>query len=38
MAWLAPHLILAACSLLLVLLAALTFQRFRNALASVGRT
>jgi ABC-type transport system involved in multi-copper enzyme maturation permease subunit len=33
MTWLAPHLILAAGSLLLVLLAALTFQRFRNALA-----
>ena len=33
LAWLAPHLILAACSLLLVLLAALTFQRFRNMLA-----
>ena len=33
LAWLAPHLILAAGSLLLVLLAALTFQRFRNALA-----
>ena len=33
MSWLAPHLILAACSLLLVLLAGLTFQRFRNALA-----
>jgi len=33
LAWLAPHLILAAGSLLLVLLAALSFQRFRNALA-----
>ena len=34
LAWLAPHLILAAGSLLLVLLAALSFQRFRNALAA----
>ena len=34
MAWLAPHLILAACSLLLVLLAGLTFQRFRGALGA----
>ena len=34
LAWLAPHLILAVGSLLLVLLAALTFQRFRNALAA----
>jgi ABC-type transport system involved in multi-copper enzyme maturation permease subunit len=33
LAWLAPHLILAVCSLLLVLLAALSFQRFRKALA-----
>ena len=31
LAWLAPHVILAAGSLLLVLLAALTFQRFRGA-------
>ncbi|HLV98673.1 MAG TPA: ABC transporter permease [Ktedonobacterales bacterium] len=29
--WLAPHLILACLSLLLVVLAAFTFQRFRNA-------
>ena len=29
--WLAPHLILAGLSLLLVVLAAFTFQRFRNA-------
>ncbi|HLV98522.1 MAG TPA: ABC transporter permease subunit [Ktedonobacterales bacterium] len=29
-AWLAPHLILACLSLLLVVLAAFTFQRFRN--------
>ncbi len=34
MAWLAPHLLLAAGSLLLVLLAALSFQRFRNALVA----
>ena len=34
LAWLAPHLILAAGSLVLVLLAALTFQRFRHALAA----
>jgi ABC-type transport system involved in multi-copper enzyme maturation permease subunit len=33
-AWLAPHLILAACSLLLVLLAALSFHRFRGALSA----
>ncbi len=31
-AWLAPHLILAGLSILLVGLAAFTFQRFRNAL------
>jgi ABC-type transport system involved in multi-copper enzyme maturation permease subunit len=32
--WLAPHLILAVCSLLLVPLAARTFQRFRGALSA----
>jgi ABC-type transport system involved in multi-copper enzyme maturation permease subunit len=32
--WLAPHLILAAGTLLLVLLAALSFQRFRGALSA----
>jgi ABC-type transport system involved in multi-copper enzyme maturation permease subunit len=32
--WLTPHLILAAGSLLLVLLAALSFQRFRGALSA----
>jgi ABC-type transport system involved in multi-copper enzyme maturation permease subunit len=32
--WLAPHLILAVGSLLLVLLAALSFQRFRGALSA----
>ena len=34
LAWLAPHLILAVCSLLLVLLAARTFQRFRGAFSA----
>ena len=33
-AWLAPHLIEAGLSLLLVLLVAFTFQRFRNALGA----
>jgi ABC-type transport system involved in multi-copper enzyme maturation permease subunit len=34
LAWLAPHLILAAGSLLLVLLAVLSFNRFRGALSA----
>jgi hypothetical protein len=32
--WLAPHVVLAGISLLLVVLAALSFQRFRNALSA----